>query len=204
MLKPVNYFQSNDKGFNDVFGNLWQWCEDHANGLNDFNTSYLYHDYSMTTFDGRHNIMLGGSWISTGSNISKYTRNMFRRHFIQHCGFRLARSIVKKPHPHIRLITNDIYLLGIGFVRNEIEVNPNEIIKCKSSNRQYELDNDSKLLEREIILNYNAKDSLWINKIVKRIVNLNEEESLDKKTLLHIGSSVGRISFELSKYFKSV
>jgi formylglycine-generating enzyme required for sulfatase activity len=56
------------KGFNDVFGNTWEWCEDHFNGLPGFKTSYMY--------DGRHNIILGGSWISTGDEASRYARFM--------------------------------------------------------------------------------------------------------------------------------
>jgi hypothetical protein len=148
--------------------------------------------------------MLGGSWISTGSSVSNSCRNMFRRHFIQHCGFRLARSIANKPNAHIRLVTSDIYFLGIGFVSNQIEVNLDEVIKCKSKNRQYDFDAHSKVLEKQIMLNYNAKESFWINELINRIICLEQQGDLSEKSLLHIGSSVGRLSFELSNYFKSV
>jgi formylglycine-generating enzyme required for sulfatase activity len=64
------------KGFNDVFGNTWEWCEDHFNGLPGFKTSYMYDDFSTPCFDGRHNIIMGGSWISTGDEASRYARFM--------------------------------------------------------------------------------------------------------------------------------
>jgi hypothetical protein len=59
-LKPVNFYPANSKGFYDVFGNVWEWCEDNFNGLPGFKTTYLYDDFSTPAFDGRHNIILGG------------------------------------------------------------------------------------------------------------------------------------------------
>ncbi|HET6587206.1 MAG TPA: putative 4-mercaptohistidine N1-methyltransferase, partial [Oleiagrimonas sp.] len=40
------------------------------------------------TFDGRHAIIKGGSWISTGNEAEPDSRYAFRRHFFQHAGFR--------------------------------------------------------------------------------------------------------------------
>ncbi len=62
---------------------------------------------------------MGGSWISTGDEASRFARYMFRRHFLQHCGFRIARSIMpingSKCNPQVRLVSNKIYVLGAGF-----------------------------------------------------------------------------------------
>ena len=108
---------ANTKGFCDVFGNVWEWCEDNFNGLNSI-THFLYDDFSSPCYDGRHNLIMGGSWASTGDEASRFARYMFRRHFYQHCGFRLARSLPKadssKANPQIRLISDRIFVLGAG------------------------------------------------------------------------------------------
>jgi len=48
----------------------------------------LYDDFSVPTFDGRHNLIMGGSWIATGDEALATARYAFRRHFFQHAGFR--------------------------------------------------------------------------------------------------------------------
>lgn len=114
-------FPSNKKGFHDVFGNVWEWCEDNFNGLTggEKYIHYLYNDYSITQYDGEHNMVLGGSWASNGVTLSYFTRFAFRRHFYQHCGFRLARSLPNvngnEPNSQVRLIKDNIYVLGQGF-----------------------------------------------------------------------------------------
>ena len=109
-------FPSNTKGFHDVFGNVWEWCEDNFNALpGGGKTHFIYDDFSTPCFDGRHNIIMGGSWVSTGDEASQFARFMFRRHFYQHCGFRVARSLpnsVSKPNPQIRLVKDRIFVLG--------------------------------------------------------------------------------------------
>jgi len=45
-------------GFYDVFGNVWEWTEDHFNGLPGFKTTYLYDDFSSPCFDGRHTLLM--------------------------------------------------------------------------------------------------------------------------------------------------
>ncbi len=58
---------------------------------------------------------MGGSWASTGDLASRFARYMFRRHFYQHCGFRLTRSLDTKngylPNPQIRYIADKIFVL---------------------------------------------------------------------------------------------
>jgi protein-L-isoaspartate O-methyltransferase len=83
---PVDMFQSN--GFYDVLGNVWQWTTTAIDGFEGFEVHPLYDDFSVPTFDGRHNIFKGGSFISTGNELLKESRYAFRRHFPQHAGFR--------------------------------------------------------------------------------------------------------------------
>ena len=52
----------------------------------------MYDDFSTPTFDGKHNLIKGGSWISTGNEATKHSRYAFRRHFYQHAGFRMIES----------------------------------------------------------------------------------------------------------------
>ncbi len=40
-----------------MYGNVWEWVEDHFNGLPGFKTTYLYDDFSTPCFDGRHTMI---------------------------------------------------------------------------------------------------------------------------------------------------
>lgn len=87
---PVNQFQHND--FYDVTGNVWQWTETPTYPFDGFKIHPLYDDFSVPTFDGKHNLIKGGSWISTGNEELTESRYAFRRHFYQHAGMRYVLS----------------------------------------------------------------------------------------------------------------
>jgi formylglycine-generating enzyme required for sulfatase activity len=72
----------------DVIGNVWQWTQTQMDALDGFEVHPWYDDFSEPTFDGKHNVIKGGSWASTGNEIMMSARYAFRRHFIQHAGFR--------------------------------------------------------------------------------------------------------------------
>lgn len=57
-FQPVNLYPASEAGFCDVFGNVWEWIEDHFNGLGDFKAHLLYDDFSTPCFDGRHNMIM--------------------------------------------------------------------------------------------------------------------------------------------------
>merc|ERR1719464_2111786 len=79
-------------------GNAWEWTEDHFNPLDGFEVHHVYDDFSTPCFDGRHNMIMGGSFISTGDNgASIFCRYHFRPHFLQHSGFRLVYSSHRMP-----------------------------------------------------------------------------------------------------------
>jgi 5-histidylcysteine sulfoxide synthase/putative 4-mercaptohistidine N1-methyltranferase len=90
-------------GFGDVVGNVWQWTETPITGFPGFEVHPLYDDFSTPTFDTRHNLIKGGSWISTGNEATHDARYAFRRHFFQHAGFRPIES------EHAVDIREDIY-----------------------------------------------------------------------------------------------
>lgn len=76
----------------DITGNVWQWTETAIDGYPGFEVHPWYDDFSAPTFDGKHNLIKGGSWISTGNETLASSRYAFRRHFFQHAGFRMVIS----------------------------------------------------------------------------------------------------------------
>lgn len=87
---PVHRFRQGD--FYDLVGNVWQWTETPVSGFEGFEVHPFYDDFSTPTFDTQHNLIKGGSWISTGNEATRDSRYAFRRHFYQHAGFRYVAS----------------------------------------------------------------------------------------------------------------
>ena len=87
---PVDKFKFDD--LYDVIGNVWQWTDMPIDAFPGFDVHPLYDDFSTPTFDNRHNLIKGGSWISTGNESTKHARYAFRRHFYQHAGFRYIET----------------------------------------------------------------------------------------------------------------
>ena len=87
---PVDQFAFGK--FYDLVGNVWQWTETPITGYKGFKIHPSYDDFSTPTFDTRHNLIKGGSWISTGNEAIRDSRYAFRRHFYQHAGFRYVSS----------------------------------------------------------------------------------------------------------------
>lgn len=94
---PVNRFIHGDLA--DVVGNVWQWCETPTYPFDGFDVHPIYDDFTSPTFDERHNIIKGGSWIATGNESRHASRYAFRRHFFQHAGFRYVVTDTPVPNP---------------------------------------------------------------------------------------------------------
>jgi 5-histidylcysteine sulfoxide synthase/putative 4-mercaptohistidine N1-methyltranferase len=90
---PVDRFSHGD--FYDLRGNVWQWSETPIYPFDGFRVHPVYDDFTTPTFDNRHNLIKGGSWISTGNETLLSARYAFRRHFFQHAGFRYVQSDIK-------------------------------------------------------------------------------------------------------------
>ncbi len=88
---PVDMFAFDD--IYDVVGNVWQWSRTPIYPFDGFKVHPVYDDFSSPTFDNRHNLIKGGSFISTGNEIMKHSRYAFRRHFYQHAGFRYVEGV---------------------------------------------------------------------------------------------------------------
>ena len=55
--------------------------------------------------------------MSTGDEASRFARFAFRRHFFQHAGFRLARTIrggEEKVQIPARIVDSEVFVLGVG------------------------------------------------------------------------------------------
>ncbi len=88
---PVDQFKSSS-GVYDLIGNVWQWTESPIAPFNGFEVHPDYDDFSVPTFDQKHNLIKGGSYFSTGNYALKDSRYAFRRHFFQHAGLRYIES----------------------------------------------------------------------------------------------------------------
>jgi 5-histidylcysteine sulfoxide synthase/putative 4-mercaptohistidine N1-methyltranferase len=87
---PVDSFKQGD--FYDVVGNVWQWSRTPIYPFEGFKVHPIYDDFTVPTFDGKHNIINGASWVSCGNLATQKSRYGFRKHFYQHAGFRYIQS----------------------------------------------------------------------------------------------------------------
>lgn len=94
---PVNHFAHGE--LFDVVGNVWQWCETPTYPFDGFDVHPIYDDFTSPTFDNRHNIIKGGSWISCGNESRHASRYAFRKHFFQHAGFRYVVTDTPATNP---------------------------------------------------------------------------------------------------------
>ena len=85
-------FKTQNGDFYDVIGNVWQWSLTPIYPFDDFITHPIYDDFTTPTFDDRHALMKGGSFISLGNETLREARYAFRKHFFQHAGFRYIKS----------------------------------------------------------------------------------------------------------------
>ena len=85
-------FETKNGDFYDVVGNVWQWSLTPTYPFDGFEAHSAYDDFTTPTFDDRHALIKGGSFISLGNEILRSARYAFRKHFFQHAGFRYVKS----------------------------------------------------------------------------------------------------------------
>jgi len=177
---PVDQFEQ--QGFYDVMGNVWQWTESTIDGFTGFEVHPLYDDFSTPTFDGKHNLIKGGSWISTGNEAIKSARYAFRRHFMQHAGFRYISS-------------NNANLPKQAFNPYEID---NDI--CQQLAGHYGPFNHLLMPTDNHSTNAFMADN-YQKSLANYVKDISEKYQCAKNKLLDLGCSVGRTSFELANTF---
>jgi formylglycine-generating enzyme required for sulfatase activity/SAM-dependent methyltransferase len=198
---PVNMFPANSLGFYDVYGNVWEWLEDQFNGLPGFKTHYLYDDFSTPCFDGRHTMMTGGSWVSTGDEASRFARYSFRRHFFQHLGFRMVRSVSPPP---VRLCKAEVFILGAGVTGNPVTIPGMEDGQAgvPSTNTQFEDESITKL-DETLQQQYGEIDSYAVP-LVELVEEAVRKYSVSSNSVINFGCATGLNSFLLSTTFQKV
>jgi len=176
---PVDKFAPNAHGFNDVFGNLWQWCEDAFHPLPEFQIHPYYVDFSAPCFDDKHQMILGGSFISTGDEASMWSRFHFRPHFFQHAGFRIVQSEDDRQKEQDRYETDALL-------------------------NQYMLFHYGSALENRDAEISGRVGHPTVQEFIPATVALVEKYTQQYGRVLDLGCAVGRASFELSKHFSEV
>lgn len=183
---PVDELPANSKGFYDVFGNVWQWCEDHFHPLEGFKTHPYYMDFSVPCYDGKHYMILGGSFISTGEEASRFARFHFRPHFFQHAGFRIARSDDGNPASDAKIITSGS---GVDYETSEM-LNKYMLMHFGE---------DGQIFDKSFKITFPPVVNLPV-----KCAELVNKYAADKTSALDLGCAVGRASFELARNFKNV
>ncbi len=103
---PVDkYPMGEESEFYDVVGNVWQWSITPTYPFDDFEAHPAYDDFTTPTFDDRHALMKGGSFISLGNEVLRSARYAFRKHFFQHAGFRYVQS----SNPYREKLNDNVY-----------------------------------------------------------------------------------------------
>uniref|UniRef100_A0A7S2RWC3 Sulfatase-modifying factor enzyme-like domain-containing protein n=1 Tax=Mucochytrium quahogii TaxID=96639 RepID=A0A7S2RWC3_9STRA len=194
---PVDYHMESSTGFCDVTGNMWEWAEDDFNPLEGFQVHPYYEDFSAPCFDGEHNMILGGSFVSTGdAGANLYCRYHFRPHFFQHAGFRYVVPSIRESFP------------GEGSVKKLGETSSNP------ASNIYETD---ELLNQYFALHFGQRPNVVdatvrahparpdeLLDFPKRCANLLNNLAGNKSRVLDLGCAVGGASFELTKWFDRV
>ena len=181
---PVNLFAQDE--FYDIVGNVWQWTESTIDGLEGFSAHPLYDDFSTPTFDGQHNLIKGGSWISGGNEAMKSARYAFRRHFFQHAGFRYVASD-KENIPNLE----DSHYETDSDISVQLHHHAQQLQYTDKTNKE---DDNSSLFE----VNYfqSIQDIL--------IHSLGRDINAKQPKFLELGCSIGGLSFRLAKHFAHI
>lgn len=175
----VDALISNNKGIHDAQGNVWQWVEDAFHPLDNFEIHPYYTDFSSPCFDGEHQMILGGSFVSTGDEASIWARFHFRPHFFQHAGFRVVQDIGKLTKKGDKYDTNEVV-------------------------NQYLLFHyGTKAEQRDDVISNTVGHPETVN-LIDRTVQLMNQFATKTDNALDLGCAVGRSSFELARSFSQV
>ncbi len=185
----VNKHTSN--GIGDIFGNVWQWCEDEFNPLPGFAAHPYYEDFSTPCFDGKHQMIMGGSFASTGAEAEPYARFHFRPHFFQHAGFRVIQSAAGAHYTSAMRVNKAGPLGGSDYESSELL-------------SQYLLlhFSDPKVV---FPFDFGPTEALsFPQRCASLVIAEAKKAKGPMKSVLDLGCAVGGSSFVLSQYFESV
>jgi hypothetical protein len=145
-------------------------------------------------------MILGGSFISTGDEASVFARFSFRRHFFQHCGFRLVRSVNPTP---VRLVN---LTLDLKFDLTQIPHLDESSLVC-TTNCQYNYEAED-CLRASLLSSYPTSHvgnfSSTVQASLDALTGLINAHTRDHQSVLLAGSATGALAFELTKSFNRV
>ncbi|XP_035700174.1 ergothioneine biosynthesis protein 1-like [Branchiostoma floridae] len=203
---PVDFYPPNDLGFHDVYGNVWEWVEDHFNGLPGYKQHHLYDDYASPCFDSRHGLMLGGSWASDGTYNSRFSRMGFRRHFYQHAGFRVARTLPGGGKSPVVMVNTEVYILGAGVEENDLTVPETvglEVVPMASTNRQFHQETEEALAAM-LALQYGDGGQNYSKALADFCVEKAIHYGCPLQKVVQLGCGTGGVTYQLAKTYKEV
>lgn len=196
----VSSFPASESGHHDAMGNVWEWLEDHFAGLEGFEVHPIYDDFSSPCFDGAHNMIAGGSFISTGIEASTFARFSFRPHFLQHSGFRLVSSTHAAPAKYLSTCSNATSADGDGDGTDNV-YESNELVD-QYLGMHYQLlsgqqEGAPAILEHELAPHHALR-------FPQRVAELLKKLAPSSGRALDVGCAVGGTSFELATGFNEV
>jgi len=218
---PVDQFAPSHTGHRDTTGNAWEWTEDHFNPLKGFEVHHVYDDFSSPCFDGKHSMIVGGSFVSTGDEASVFARFHFRPHFQQHSGFRLVASDEDAPATHLfagnfggqvaardAAVAEDAANTADGNINNNNDNDENNVYETNDSLHMYlglHYPSSGETEGVPPILPHNQSPvhgTHFPQRVANLLTSLNPKRTTNKA--LDMGCSVGGSSFELAKSFDHV
>jgi 5-histidylcysteine sulfoxide synthase/putative 4-mercaptohistidine N1-methyltranferase len=212
---PVDYFAPSHSGHRDTTGNAWEWTEDHFNPLKGFEIHHVYDDFSTPCFDGKHSMIVGGSFMSTGDEASVFARFHFRPHFLQHSGFRLVASNFEAPATHLfagkfsgQAAARDAAMMRAEAPSDDSKNSNDNVYETDESLHMYlglhypssgELEGIPPILPHTNSPNHGTH---FPQRVANLLTSLNPK--INNLQALDVGCSVGGSSFELAKSFEHV
>lgn len=179
---PTNNFSPNELGFYDLLGNVYEWTRDTVYALDGYKPHPFYDDFSSPCMDGKHHIILGGSFISMGNCASKFARYHFRPHFFQHCGFRIVEE---------KRLSDAV---GEGAAKYELDKILSEYL-----NMHFGKPND---VFPYPTIPYLSEALDFPKKCADVVIQTCVKKGVKMDRALDLGCAVGRAVFELSPHFK--
>jgi 5-histidylcysteine sulfoxide synthase/putative 4-mercaptohistidine N1-methyltranferase len=186
---PVDMGSPNKHGIYDSRGNVWVWAEDHQHALDGFKIHPYYDDFTTPCFQGEHQMIFGGSFVSSGNEAAMWARYQFRPHFFQHVGFRVVCSpgLPKGAPVHVRAEDLNPY-------ETDASLNQYLCLHYGSPEEQCPWPIPEEFLD----FPKRTIDVLF------EFVDKEGDNGLDCKRALDVGCAVGRSAFELARRCEEV
>lgn len=205
----ANSKEPSDKLISDLFGNVWQWHRDHFHPLPGNRIDPLYDDFSTPCYDGEHQMIIGGSFISTGDEASRQARFHFRPHFFQHAGFRLVRARKGNDGAVVEILKDELGRPVDWRSRSNNHRSDKDAASAEALQEQTRRDYGTYLLRADAALSdlttatrAFVEQAETFDRLLARLAAL-EPDRL-RGHALDVGSATGGRAYDLAHYFDTV